>query len=123
MKMIVRYEQSFGRMGCLEDTFIATAAELKALEAWGECHRGEVLGKHSDITATLDDDTLTVLTEDQDFIAKAVEYGLVAERNPFACRIEEEIADDPEALGKLSGLTAMELREVAEAWGFIDALT
>lgn len=109
-------------MGCLEDTFLATAAELKALKAWGKCHRGEVLGKHSDITSTLDDDTLEVLTDDQDFIAKAAEYGLVSKRNPFADRIEEEIADDTGALDKLSDLTADEMCEVAESWGFADSL-
>lgn len=121
--IIVRYAEHFGRMGSLEDTFVTSPAGLKALKAWGECYRGEVLGKHSDINSTLSDATLTVLTEDQDFIAKAVGYGLVG-GCPFADRLSEVFADDPgyyaEKLGR--ELSGEELLEVALMWHFVDHL-
>lgn len=123
MNIIVKYTESFGRMGGLEDIFVTTPAGLTALKAWGECHRGEVLGKHSDITSTLDDDTLTVLTDDQTFIDKAIGYGLVG-GCPFAERLSEVFADDPgyyaEKLGHV--LSRDELQEVATAWHFVDLL-
>lgn len=82
-RILVRYQQYFGRSGSLEDLFVTTPLELLALKCVGKVHRGEVLGKHSDVTSILSDETLSVLTDDDAFINKAIEVGLIAPGNPY----------------------------------------
>lgn len=76
MKKLWKYGEYFGRMGELEGVFVADEAEVQ--KAMGRTvYFGEVLGKHSDISTTLDGENVTLLTDDQEFIQKAKEYGLV----------------------------------------------
>jgi len=73
---IFRFHWDCGRMGDVEATFAATQEKVDA--AIGKkVSFGEILGKHSDISGTLSEDDFTVLTNNQDFIAKVVESGLV----------------------------------------------
>lgn len=76
MKKLYRYYLDCGRMGSLGGLFVADDELVKKCIGI-EVYFGEVLGKHSDVAAVLQDDQLSVLTDDQDFIDKAVEYGLV----------------------------------------------
>ena len=70
-----QFSEYCGRMGSLSGLFIADEAEVAA--AIGKLvHFGEVLGKHSDISVTLDVSNFKVLTDDQDFIAKCKQYGI-----------------------------------------------
>lgn len=69
MKQLVLYRLDCGRMGEIVSLFVTTDAELKA--AYGkDVYFGEVLGKHSDIGAGLSPDDITVVSEDQAFIAQ-----------------------------------------------------
>lgn len=86
MKKLYRYSESFGRMGSLDGTFVAEEDQMAKLMG-RTVYLGEVLGKHSEITTTLSKKNLKVLTEDQDFITKAEEYGLV----PTGVTFEEEL--------------------------------
>lgn len=117
--IIVRYSEDFGRHGGLEDLFVTTDLELRALKLWGKCYRGEVLGKHSQVTSRLNDETLTVLTDDQHFIKRAVGYGIVARFNPFAERIAEEVFGDPDTyLPRVTlGMSPEEVSELCKRWG------
>ncbi len=70
---LYRFYWDCGRMGDVDGTFVASSEEIEA--AIGKMLEfGEILGKHSDVRGTLDKDDLTVLTADQDFIAKFQEY-------------------------------------------------
>lgn len=75
-KVLYRFNWDCGRMGSLEGIFVSSDEDVaKALGE--EVYFGEVLGKHSEIYGTLDAEDLTVLTDDQEFIDKAIEYELV----------------------------------------------
>ncbi len=59
-------------MGDVDGIFVTTQEELD--EAYGkEVYFGEILGKHSDVHGTLEETDITVLSDDQEFIAKFVE--------------------------------------------------
>lgn len=73
MKVLVRWAQDYGRMGDLDALFVVTKQELEDMRG-STCYLGEALGKHSGVEADLDDTTLTVVTEDQDFIEKLQKY-------------------------------------------------
>lgn len=83
-----------GRMGDVEGVFSATDKEIE--NALGKrIYFGEILGKHSEIYGDLDKEDLTVLTDDQDFIKKANDYGLLPTgHNPLDYLPEEEITDE-----------------------------
>ncbi len=65
-----------GRMGNLYGVFVADPSKVEALMG-KTIYFGEVLGKHSDIEWDLDPKDIVPLTNDQEFIAKAKEYGIV----------------------------------------------
>lgn len=72
---LYRFHWDCGRQGDVTGVFVASEADVEA--AIGKTVSfGEILGKHSDITGTLDAEDLTIVTDDQAFIHKAVEYGL-----------------------------------------------
>lgn len=76
MLKLYAYDEDFGRMGNLSGVFVSTDEEL--LSKKGKiAYFGEVLGKHSDIYTDEWYENVRLLTDDQDFIKKAIEYGLV----------------------------------------------
>lgn len=75
MKKVFRFYWNCGRMGELEGIFIAEQSEVDDLIG-KHVYFGEVLGKHSEIGGTIDPEDIEVLTDDQDFIAKAKQYGM-----------------------------------------------
>jgi len=63
-------------MGDIRGLFLATPEQLA--DAVGkEVDLGEVLGKHSEIRFELTDEYYSLVTDDQEFIKKAVELGVV----------------------------------------------
>lgn len=88
-KRLYRFHWDCGRMGDVEGVFVAEEAEIAA--AMGKTvSLGEALGKYSDVHGTLDPEDLTVLTDDQSFIEKALEYGLgCVGYNPLSYLVEE----------------------------------
>lgn len=72
MKVIARFYWDCGRSGEVDGLFVTTKEALEA--AYGrDVYFGEILGKHSEVSGTLDPSDITILTEDQDFIAKFIE--------------------------------------------------
>jgi hypothetical protein len=63
MMKVYKYEESFRRMGELSGVFIAEDADVAKVRG-KEVYLGEVLGKHSEVTATVNDETLTMISED-----------------------------------------------------------
>lgn len=63
-----------GRQGEIEGVF---ECDDSSLIVGKDVDFGEVLGKHSHISGTIEEDDIEFLTDDEDFITKAKEYGLV----------------------------------------------
>ncbi len=83
MKKLYKYEQSFGRMGHLSGVFLLDKETFD--KGMGhEVYMGEILGKHSEVVALINKNTLKELTDDQDFIDKCIKYKIVPNgTNPF----------------------------------------
>ena len=97
MKVIAQFYWDCGRMGDVEGLFVCNKKDLEA--AYGkEVYFGEILGKHSEVSGTFNEGDITILTEDQDFIAKFIEImgsGDISGYNPLSYLNEEvEEADD-----------------------------
>jgi len=92
-KLLVKYQEDYGRMGDLDELFICTADELAALKEVKEVYWSEKLGKHSEGSYTFDDTTLTVLTDDQQFIQKAIDLGVLSDDLPdfFAQALDDTV--------------------------------
>lgn len=96
-KLLVRYNVEFGRMGDLEGLFVTTHEEMT--NALGkQVYWGEVLGKHSEIYHDLQIEELTIVTDDQDFIANLVLYvgSDISGFNPIAKIAEQELENGEE---------------------------
>lgn len=119
-QVLVKYSEWFGRMGSLEETFVTTEPELRALKAIGECYRGEVLGKHSEITSTLSDDTLKVICDDQDWIARGQQFGVLS-GSALVGQLLDGWGEDGFAADRWDAmrraLSAEDLAFVCDAWG------
>lgn len=94
-KCLYRYTQSFGRMGALEGIFSATEEQVAKMKG-KELYLGEVLGKHSEVYGAINDETLELLTQDQEFIAQAEVYGLIPSGIDILERFEDWLTDNPE---------------------------
>lgn len=66
-KLLCSYFLDCGRMGELEGLFIAYQSDIDALVGT-EVNFGEVLGKHSDITATIEEGDIKVVSSDREKI-------------------------------------------------------
>ena len=88
MRKLYRFQWDCGRNGVVEGVFSADDDMLES-SIGKRVYFGEILGKHSEVHGTLDNDDLEVLTDDQEFIAKAEEYGLVPiGYNPLSYMVE-----------------------------------
>lgn len=97
-KVIAKFHWDCGRMGDVDGLFIADKSKLES--ANGEhVYFGEILGKHSEVYGDLDESAITILTEDQDFIAKFIEImgdGTISGYNPLEYLSDEEDEEDKE---------------------------
>ena len=66
-KNLYRYTWEFGRMGTLHGLFVSDQEAIDGLVGT-TLEFGEVLGKHSEVTATVEDDDFEVVSTDQDKI-------------------------------------------------------
>lgn len=83
MKKLWKMAIDCGRQGSLSGVFVATQGEIDGLMG-REVYFGEVLGKHSEVVIDFAPEDVKLLTDDQDFIAKAEEYGMASVGlNPF----------------------------------------
>ena len=72
-----------GRSRDLEGIFESTPEAVKDLIG-KTVNFGEVLGKHSEVIVTFEEDEIIFLTDDQDFINKAKLYNMIPTGiNPF----------------------------------------
>ena len=76
-------------MGDVSGLFVSTREELAT--AYGKhVYFGEILGKHSEVSGTLEENEFEILSEDQDFIDKLVALlgTSISGYNPFDYNIE-----------------------------------
>lgn len=96
MLAIYEFFWDCGRSGNVEGLFIADKEDVE--KAMGNSvYFGEILGKHSEIYGTLEEDDLKIKSEDQDFIQKCIEVfgnGTISGYNPLSYLDESE--EDPE---------------------------
>lgn len=72
MRAIYEFEWDYGRAGCVSGMFIADKSEVE--QAIGkQVYFGEILGKHSEVHGTLEEDDFTMKTDDQAFIELFIE--------------------------------------------------
>lgn len=68
MRKLYKFRWDCGRMGFLDGLFVAEESEVARLIGT-EIYFGEVLGKHSEISGTLEASEVVALSEDQGLIA------------------------------------------------------
>lgn len=71
-KVLVRFSESWGRMGSIESVFVSTKDRISNLIGKG-FYFGEILGKHSEVSGKFLESNFKVITDDQAFITKAEE--------------------------------------------------
>lgn len=90
MLKVYKYAQYFGRMGSLSGVFIAEDTDVAKVRG-KRVYLGEVLGKHSEVSATVDDKTLTMVSEDPAIVAFFGEHlGGGTGTNPIAAYLESD---------------------------------
>lgn len=67
MKKLYSFYWDCGRMGDLQGLFIAEESDIEKILG-KEVYFGEVLGKHSEVYGTVDDNDIEVVSEDQEKI-------------------------------------------------------
>ncbi len=92
MRQLYSFCWDCGRSGSISGLFVAQEDEvIDAISQY--VHFGEVLGKHSSISGYLEAIDFEVVTADQDFIDKAIEYGVTPRGfNPLEY-LDDEDAD------------------------------
>lgn len=86
---LYKFHWNCGRGGRLDGIFVADDRSVKR-HLGKEVYFGEVLGKHSEVEGTLDEEDLKVLTDDQEFIKKFVALGCSAGFNPIQAILDSE---------------------------------
>lgn len=90
MKVLYKYSEDFGRMGDLDGVFITTKEIMDRMMEYGTVHLGEALGKHSEITADINDTTIEVITEDPAVIEIVEKHGLESGTDVLGCFLDHE---------------------------------
>lgn len=73
-KKVYKYEEYFGRMGSLDGVFVASDKDIADLKRIKRIYLGEVLGKHSEVSATASDETIKLITDDQNVVKFFIQH-------------------------------------------------
>jgi hypothetical protein len=86
-KGIYKFSLDCGRMGDLQGVFIATDQQVKKLiSSKIEVYFGEILGKHSEVSSSIEKKHIKLLTDDINAIDVVEKYDLSNGINPFKYR-------------------------------------
>jgi hypothetical protein len=91
MRGLYKFHWDCGRQGDLRGLFTAEANEVEGVIG-KEVYFGKVLGKHSEIYGTVEPGEITLLTDDQSFVAKFDEYGCASGFN-LITRYREQVEE------------------------------
>lgn len=95
MQGVYKFQFDGGRGGSLHGLFVAEDEDVKAVIG-REAHFGEVLGKHSEVQGPIEESDIKLLTQDQEFVKKFLEYGCAVGFSPWDGLTDDEDADDDE---------------------------
>jgi hypothetical protein len=76
MKGIYKFYWDYGRQGEVKGIFIATKEEVANIIG-KEVYFGEILGKHSEIYNTVDEEDIELITDDQAIIEVIEKIGIL----------------------------------------------
>lgn len=93
MEGIYKFDADFGRSGELTGIFVSTEQEITDIIG-KEVYFGEALGKHSEVSMTVEEDNFTLVTTDANFIKLFLQYDLSNGHNPFDYIDEDYIDED-----------------------------
>lgn len=82
MRGLYKYSEEFGRMGRVEGLFFADSEEVKAAEG-KDIYMGEILGKHSEVVATINQATLTLITNNPEEVKYLERFAIDTGENPL----------------------------------------
>lgn len=80
---VFKYSENFARMGSLVGVFIAELDDVECADGQ-EVYLGEVLGKHSEVSASINSETVKLVSSDPAIVALVREHGLESGVNPIA---------------------------------------
>ena len=90
MKHLYRFFRDYGRMGYLSGAFIATEEEISGIIG-KKVYFGEVLGKHSEVVATMREGDFTLVHTSEEFVQEWENIGTLGGGiNPFDYLESEE---------------------------------
>lgn len=104
MKKIYKYTEDFRRMGSLESVFLATEEQVAKLRALGEVHLGEILGKHSEVFATINDKTLVEIPGSEEVVSFIQAHGPFGNADligRYRDLVDDGVVEDPEYLAQI----------------------
>jgi hypothetical protein len=93
MQGVYRFKFDAGRNGTLHGLFVAEDDDVKAIIG-RDAYFGEVLGKHSEVQGPIEEGDIKLITQDQDFVAKFIEYGCATGYSPWDGLQDEESEDE-----------------------------
>jgi len=82
MTNLYKFSLDCGSMGALTGVFIAEPEQIEKIMG-KEIYFGEVLGKHSEISAEMEPDMFKILTDNKQFISDFHDYGCSCGINPL----------------------------------------
>jgi hypothetical protein len=84
MEKLFKMELDFGRQGEIEGVFYSTDERVNAIEG-KDLRFGEALGKHSNVSCSLDAGDIELVTDNKEFLDMAKDLGINLESgtNPF----------------------------------------
>lgn len=82
MKGIYKFFWDCGRQGNVEGIFVATADSVSNIIG-RDINFGEILGKHSEVYGTIEEDEIKLVTTDENMVALFEEHNLSSGYNPL----------------------------------------
>jgi len=92
---IYRFSVDYGRGYGVEGTFAAKAEDVKRIKG-KRIYFGEICGKHSEVTATPNDDNLVLLTDEPSVVEAFIKHGFASGHNPVSYYEAREDEDEGE---------------------------
>lgn len=85
MKAIYKFKLNCGRSGDLYGSFVADTDDVKTLiESKISIYFGDdILGKHSEVTGTVEEHEMEFITDDPDLVSKFEQHNMSVGFNPF----------------------------------------
>lgn len=88
MKGVYKFYWDYGRNGEVSGIFVAEDYKIKEIIG-KEIYFGEILGKHSEVSNTIDEEDITLISQDPEFVRVFEESGGSVGYNPLEYDVNE----------------------------------